>query len=185
MPPSPEPTVLEPRRRLALLTACPYLFVGDAGAKGLGIFTARPLRAGDVVVCDEDGSLWRRALPLAAALAQGWDRRRELFQLDADLFLPPRGSFDDLFNHACDPSGGWQITPQGARFIAIRDLATGEELTYDYACHLLSRDEQMVCACGCASCRGTIGPFETLPTGLQRRYLKLGVVSAAVLRSAA
>ena len=185
MPASPDGAVLEPRRRLALLTACPYLFVGDAGPKGQGVFTARPRRAGEILLVDEDGSLWRRALPLAAALAQGWDRRRELFQLDADLFLPPRGSFDDLFNHACDPSGGWQITPGGARFIAIRDLAAGDELTYDYSCHLLSRDEQMVCACGCADCRGTIGPFDMLPTGLQRRYRELGVVSPAVLRSAA
>ena len=69
------PPVAEPRRRLAMLVGCPYLFVGDAGARGLGVFTARPIAAGAVIVADEDGSLRRRALPLATALAQGWDRR--------------------------------------------------------------------------------------------------------------
>ena len=103
----------EPRRRLAMLVGCPYLFVGDAGGRGLGIFTARPIAAGTVLVADEDGSLRGRALPLAAALAQGWDRQRDLFQLDHDLFLPPRGCFDDLFNHSCEPSGGWRVTAAG------------------------------------------------------------------------
>jgi hypothetical protein len=182
----PEPaTVPEPRRRLALLTACPYLYVGEAGTKGLGVFTARGVAAGAVLVADEDGTLRSRALPLAAALAQGWDRQRDLFQLDHDLFLPPRGCFDDLFNHSCAPSGGWMITGPGARFVAIRDLAAGEELTYDYSCHLLGRDELMACACGSATCRRVIGPFHLLPAWLRRYYLDLGVVSAAVQRSAA
>ena len=75
-----------------------------------------------MLVADEDGTLRSRALPLAAALAQGWDRERDLFQLDHDLFLPPRGCFDDLFNHSCEPSGGWRLTAAGARFLAIRDL---------------------------------------------------------------
>ena len=108
-----------------MLIGCPYLYVGDAGGRGLGIFTARPIAAGTVLVADEDGTLRGRALPLATALAQGWDRERDLFQLDHDLFLPPRGCFDDLFNHSCEPSGGWRVTDRGARFLAIRDLVAG------------------------------------------------------------
>jgi SET domain-containing protein len=180
----PDPAaVAESRRRLAMLVDCPYLFVGDAGNRGLGVFTARPIASGAAIVSDEDGSLRQRAVPLATALAQGWDRARELFQLDHDLFLPPRGCFDDLFNHSCEPSGGWYLTDAGARFLAIRDLAAGDELTYDYSCHLLSRDEQMACACETASCRGLIGPFATLPPALRRHYRRLGVVSTAVRRN--
>ena len=95
-------------------------------APGLGVFTARPVAAGAVIVADEDGTLRRRALPLAAALAQGWDRAHDLFQIDHDLFLPPRGCFDDLFNHSCEPSGGWRLTGRARDFVAIRDLAAGE-----------------------------------------------------------
>jgi hypothetical protein len=166
-----------------MLADCPYLFVGDAGSRGLGVFTARPIRAGGVIVADEDGSMRGRALSLAAALAQGWDRQRHLFQLDYNLFLPPRGCFDDLFNHSCQPSGGWRITVTGAQFVAIRDIAAGEEITYDYSCHLLSPDERMVCVCETPSCRGEIGPFVHLPKVLQDSYRRLGVVSPALSRS--
>ena len=166
-----------PRHYLAMLATCRYLYVGDAGACGLGVFTARPVAAGTVLVADEDGSLRCRALPLQAALAAGWDRHRDLFQLDHDLFLPPRGCFDDLFNHSCEPTGGWRITARGARFIAITDLAVGAELTYDYSCHLLSPEEVLRCTCGTPSCRGTITSFTTLPAAVRARYLRLGVVS--------
>jgi uncharacterized protein len=169
-----------PQHYLAMLAECPYLFVGDAGGRGLGVFTARPIPASAVIVADEDGSLRRRALPLAAAVAQGWDRERDLFQLDRDLFLPPRGCFDDLFNHSCEPSGGWRVTPAGAKFLAIRDLVAGAEITYDYSCHFLDLGERMVCACGTASCRAVIGPFRELPRALQARYRQLGVVAPAV-----
>lgn len=171
-----------PRHYRALLAQCRYLFVGDAGPRGLGVFTARQIAAGGVIVADEDGTLRGRALPLAAALAQGWDRRRDLFQLDHDLFLPPRGCFDDLFNHSCEPSCGWHLTSQGARFVAIRDVGSGEELTYDYSCHLLGGDEDMECACDAHSCRGIIGPFATLPPALQCHYRGLEVISPALLR---
>jgi len=171
-----------PGHYLAMLVAAPYLFVGNTSGAGFGVFTARPVRAGAVLVADEDGTLHGRAMPLAEALAQGWDRSRDLFQLDHDLFLPPRGCFDDLFNHSCEPSGGWRLTERGARFLAIRDLPVGEELTYDYSCHLLSADERLDCACGTASCRGSVGPFHTLTQAQQRRYLTLGVVASVLAR---
>ena len=177
----PEPVAAAgSRRHLSMLAACPYLFVGDAGRCGLGVFTARPIRAGTVIVVDEDGSLRQRAVPLAEALAQGWDRRHDLFQLDHDLFLPPRGCFDDLFNHSCEPSGGWRLTALGARFVSIRDIPAGGELTYDYSCHLLD-DETMACACEVPSCRGMVGTFASLPAPLRRRYRRLKVISPALL----
>lgn len=182
---SPESALAGPRHYLAMLAACPYLFVGDAGGCGLGVFTARPISAGAAIVADEDGTLRRRACTLAAALAQGWDRLHDLFQLDHDLFLPPRGCFDDLFNHSCAPSGGWRLGTRGARFVAIRAIAAGEELTYDYSCHLLGGGEEMVCACETSACRGVIGPFRDLPGPLQRRYRRLGIVSPALLRRSA
>ena len=176
----PGPSRPEAYRYLAMLTACPYLYLGQTARTGLGVFTARPVPAGAVIVADEDGTLHRRALPLAAALAQGWDQAHDLFQIGHDLFLPPRGCFDDLFNHSCEPSGGWRLTRAGARFLAIRAVAAGEELTYDYSCHLLGPGERMACACGTRSCRVVIGPFHDLPEPLRARYRRLGVVSPAL-----
>lgn len=165
-----------------MLRTCLYLYLAESPFSGLGVRTARAMAAGTVIVADEDGTLWDRALTLDEALAQGWDRARDLFQIGADRFLPPRGCFDDLFNHSCEPSGGWRLSERGARFVAIRDLGVGEEITYDYSCHLLSPDEQMACACSTPSCRRLVGPFWTLPPALQRRYRALDVISPALSR---
>ena len=127
----------EPRRCLAMLVGCPYLFVGDAGGRGLGVFTARPIAGRTVIVADEDGSLRRRALPLAAALAQGWDRRATCSSSTTTCSCRRAAASTTCSTIPASRRGGWRVTAPGARFLAIRDLAAGEELTYDYSCHLL------------------------------------------------
>lgn len=56
-------------------------------------------------------------------------------------------------NHSCDP------VMRGVghdAMIAVRDVATGEEITCDYAeCNL---EQALRCACGAATCRGVIEP---------------------------
>lgn len=177
------PGQAEVEQRLEMLRACLYLYLAETPPVGLGVMTARSIAAGSVIVADEDGTLYGRALSLAEAQAHGWERAHDLFQIGPDLFLPPRGCFDDLFNHSCEPSGGWRLTELGAQFVAIRDLDAGEEITYDYSCHILSPDERMVCSCKKPSCRSVIGSFWTLPPLLQTRYRKLDVVSPAVAAS--
>jgi SET domain-containing protein len=66
-----------------------------------------------------------------------------------------------FINHSCEPNCESEIE-RGRVFIdAIRDIAAGEELFYDYA-YERSGDEtekdevQYRCLCGAASCRGSI-----------------------------
>jgi uncharacterized protein len=165
----------EPLRVLRMLTACRYLYIGDAPGQGVGVYAARPFAMGSVLVSDEDGTLHGRCLTLEQALAQGYDRRDHLFQLAPDRFLPPRGCFDDLFNHSCAPTCGWMMTPEGARFVAIRDLAAGDPLTYDYSTYLID-DETLACRCGEPGCRGLIRAWGTLPAELRDRYRRLRIV---------
>lgn len=68
--------------------------------------------------------------------------------------------------------------------IALRDIAAGEELTYDYSTHQEHPEGEMICLCGAASCRGVVRSFSTLPSALRRRYLDLGVVAAFIARNA-
>lgn len=171
----------EPLRVLRMLRACRYLYVGDTPGQGVGVFAARRFPEGSVLVSDEDGTLYARCTTLAEALAAGYDRQVDLFQLGPDLYLPPRGCFDDLFNHCCEPSCGWMMTPLGARFVALRDLEPGDQLTYDYSTYLIGDDEQMACACGAASCRGVIRGFDSLPEALRDRYRRLRVCHPAAL----
>jgi uncharacterized protein len=78
-------------------------------------------------------------------------------QITEDLFIGPsapnerEGGMMHL-NHSCEPNLG----PQGQIvFVAIRDIAAGEELTIDYA---MTDDEpyEMECQCGSETCRKLI-----------------------------
>ena len=89
----------------------------------------------------------------------------------AGLVIAPKtaeeyeGSMMQL-NHACDPNVGveGQIV-----FVALRDIAAGEELVLDYAM-MDDHDETMACHCGASSCRGTVTGKDWQLPELQRRY---------------
>ena len=60
-----------------------------------------------------------------------------------------------FINHSCDPNCETEEN-RGRIFVkAIRDIAAGEELTYEYNLHD-SDDEQGDCHCGAKQCRGTM-----------------------------
>jgi SET domain-containing protein len=60
-----------------------------------------------------------------------------------------------FINHSCDPN--CESEDFGGRIwvTAIRDIAAGEELTYEYNLHD-SDDDDADCYCGAGSCRGTM-----------------------------
>jgi SET domain-containing protein len=60
-----------------------------------------------------------------------------------------------FINHSCDPNCETEEDDDGRVWIrSIRDIAAGEELTYDYC--LYDGDGDEPCFCGAASCRGTM-----------------------------
>ena len=63
-------------------------------------------------------------------------------------------------NHSCDPN--CETDEEGGRvyIAAIRDIAAGEELTYDYC--LYDGDDEAPCHCGSKSCRGSMYSPEEL-----------------------
>lgn len=61
-----------------------------------------------------------------------------------------------FLNHSCNPNCETEDIGDGHIWvIAIRDIARGEELTYEYNLHD-SDDDDADCHCGAASCRGTM-----------------------------
>ena len=85
--------------------------------------------------------------------------------LNADLSPNGKAMFWDLvcqtrwFNHSCDPNTEvhleWDGTSEAmhAYWIARRDIAVGEEITYDYA---FDANVAEPCFCGATTCRGLI-----------------------------
>jgi SET domain-containing protein len=69
-------------------------------------------------------------------------------------------------NHSCDPNLGLrgEIT-----FVAMRDIAAGEELTHDWA--MTDDDNYSIgCNCGAALCRSTLTGKDWQRPELQKRY---------------
>jgi hypothetical protein len=92
-------------------------------------------------------------------------------QIDDDLFIGPllaeeREGSMIFSNHSCDPNLG--VRGQIA-FVALRDVAAGEELTHDWAM-TDDDDYQMQCRCGSPRCRGVVTGQDWRRHELQRRY---------------
>ena len=60
-----------------------------------------------------------------------------------------------FLNHSCEPNCETNEIDDRVWILAIRDIAPGEELTYDY-CLYDGDEEEADCNCGTASCRSTM-----------------------------
>ena len=60
-----------------------------------------------------------------------------------------------FLNHSCDPNCETDEIDDRVWILAIRDIAAGEELTYDYNLYDGDEDEAR-CNCGAGACRGTM-----------------------------
>ena len=119
-----------------------------SGIHGYGVIATRPFAKGEVVADNIDGVL-----------------RHEDEDYDDTYSLYCDGTYyydmvDQIrwVNHSCDPNcevecdidengNGW------ARLTAIRNIVSGEELSYDYA---FPSELAEPCACGTKKCRGWI-----------------------------
>ena len=86
-----------------------------------------------------------------------------LFSVDEDTVIDAAvdGNEARFINHSCDPN--CEAVDDGGRIFieALRDIAPGEELNYDYGYELEepmtpALRKQYPCHCGAANCRGTI-----------------------------
>jgi SET domain-containing protein len=65
------------------------------------------------------------------------------------------GSGAEYINHCCEPNLRARLVRGRLLFFSIRPIGKGEELTLDYK-YRSREKEAYPCACGAASCRGTI-----------------------------
>jgi SET domain-containing protein len=59
----------------------------------------------------------------------------------------------NFMNHSCDPNCWYS---DGVRLVARRDIAPGEEITYDYATDATAKEWGFDCKCGAVNCRGKL-----------------------------
>ena len=76
--------------------------------------------------------------------------------------------------HSCDPNCGIRNLTE---IFTIRDIAAGEQLSWDYRCSENSDWVLETCLCGSERCTGTVKNFDSLPREIKAEYLAKSMVS--------
>lgn len=134
---------------------------------GKGLFATAPISRGDVVIDFTNGpGTYLNSL-------EAWQREHDgcpyIIQVDDNRFLsnlngPEKG---DFINHSCDPNCGLNGS---VMFVAMRDIAAGEEIVFDYAMTESRYAYRMACDCRTALCRGAVTGNDWKNKTLQQRY---------------
>ena len=131
----------------------PRLYHGRSRIDGEGVFTLDAIPAGSHVL-DCSGVLLTRDEVESAP-----DERR-MMQVRPDLYHPEdteNPQLDDFLNHSCEPNLGFS---RGTLSLyAVRDIAAGEELYFDYSTCMNEPGWEIDCSCGAPRCRRTVKSY--------------------------
>lgn len=133
---------------------------------GKGLFARQAIDWGEIVVVKGGhiltGAQWKTLEPKLGAAE---------IQIAEDLFIAPadeeqRDGGMVYSNHSCNPNIGIQGQ---IVFVAMRRIATDEELTHDWA---TTDDSEytLACRCGSPACRGTLTGRDWMKPELQAKY---------------
>ena len=97
------------------------------------------------------------------------ERRSRSLQVDTHLIFlgPTTREPGDSINHSCEPNCGMR---NATTIVAMRDIAIGEELTFDYAMSDASDYDEFDCNCRTSLCRGRVCADDWRLDTLRHRY---------------
>ena len=147
--------------------------IRSARCGGLGSFAAEAIRQGARLI-QQDGYIIPNIRLTDPAYRPFADH---CFQIARHFCISPlaldAGRLDGVFqvNHSCEPNAGFRSSHT---LVAMRDIAAGEEIVYDYAMTDMDVEDlacaEMRCLCGTPSCRGVITGNDWRRPDLQRKY---------------
>jgi hypothetical protein len=131
---------------------------------GFKVVAKEPIAKGELIV------VWSGTLVDGTELATlPASVKRHSLQVEDDHYLvsltdcePP-----DYVNHSCAPNAG--LSGQ-IGLVAMRDIRSGEEVTYDYAMSDGSPYDEFDCCCGAEQCRGRVTGEDWRRSELWQRY---------------
>mmetsp|Transcript_18478 Transcript_18478/g.37164 ORF Transcript_18478/g.37164 Transcript_18478/m.37164 type:complete len:2214 (-) Transcript_18478:900-7541(-) len=137
------------------------LSVFDAGLKGRGLMVQEPVYKGEFIIEYVGVAVKRQYLDGLFARYKH-ERMLYIMALDGDIYLDARhrGGIARYINHSCEPNcvvHRWRV--RGiirACVFALRDIGTGEELSFDYQWDRKRGRAVTRCYCGSEKCRGTL-----------------------------
>jgi len=133
------------------------IVVRDSLQHGRGVFALIAIKAGERIITFTGARLHRTEV----------DFESYHLQIAPEWYLGASGQADDYMNHSCAPNGGFA---GGLDLVALRDIAAGEEITWDYGTAIDEADfAGFPCACGAPECRGVVRSFRHLAPAVQQR----------------
>jgi SET domain-containing protein len=150
----------------SLTWLAPGTQVRESPIAGRGLFARAPIVTGSIVAVKGGAVMttedWQ-GLETSLGSAE--------IQVSEDLFIAPRTQDERegsmvFTNHSCEPN----VALQGQIvFVAMRDIAAGEELTHDWAT-TDDLDYKMNCNCRAPACRGVITGRDWMKPEIQEKY---------------
>lgn len=137
--------------------------VRRSGVHGKGVFALRPIRKGEIVIEYKGERItWKQALKRHPHDPKDPDHTF-YFHIDDRHVIDAKvgGNAARWINHACTPNCEADETDGRVFIKALRKIAPGEELFYDYGLTIDERytpklKKQFECRCGTRRCRGTL-----------------------------
>lgn len=114
------------------------LFVAPSVIHGLGVFAAREIRAGELVECCP-----ALVCPAGEEELLGATALRGLYFTWRNEAVAVALGFGSLYNHSWRPNARYELKYRArlVRFLAVRTIAEGEEITINYTGHPDGRGE--------------------------------------------
>lgn len=151
----------------------PHIEVRGSDKHGRGLFAKAPIKKGELIWQKEpDERCYTRNQIDAMSDEERNNFFKYCYQVGPDLFYGTpegiAGDDADYMNHSCDPNTWFE---NDGSMTARRDIAAGEEITYDYATSEARVDFTLTCRCGSPLCRGIVrgDDLKRLPH-LRERY---------------
>jgi len=146
-------------------TRTPRLQVRNSLIHGRGVYAARDLKTGEKLIEYKGERIsWKEADRRPPSNPEDPNHTFFFSLSDGKTVIDAAvgGNSARWINHSCEPNCEAEETDDGRIFIrALRDIAAGEELNYDYGLIIEERltaklKKAYECRCGNPSCRGTM-----------------------------
>lgn len=126
-------------------------------AQGLGVFAREAISVGE------------RLIALAHVFVD--HAEQHTIQLDEHRHQAGTGEIDDYLNHSCGPNTALDF--EHLELVAIRPLAVGDELSFNYLTSEWDMAAPFACRCGAPGCVGMVRGFGHLESAQQDDLLAL------------
>lgn len=139
----------------------PPIIIKRSNIQGRGIFAKRFFRKNQTLFIAEGPVIHYPKL-------YDWRLGPHWINVGKDLWMVPSSkSLWRYTNHSCNPNA---IITTGQRFVALRSIHRGDEITIDYSFTESYKPWHMACRCRAKECRSMIRCIQYLPEPLFQKY---------------